>query len=334
MVEESYPWSGTVVGDAGPYSDDDWSDAWNTLFCVDRTLQGYVAGVLNELAVSGVASPVTVGSGSALVDGKFYYNSADTTVAIPTPAVSTRIDRIVLRKSWVAQTVRITRIEGIEGGGAPAITQNDGTTWDIKLAQTSTTVGGVITVTDERSICADPRAKLVNDLDPALGATLDCDANKIDNIGDMEFDAGGAVVDIIRDEDDMVSDDANAVSTQQSIKKYVDDSVLRIETGEYTGDGAVSQQINLSDGALIPTYVRIWEKITSDGAVNIAETTDTIIDDQATGNAIIIQSATIVVRSDRIIALAAGSFTVDDGAGNLFPNENTQVYNYMVLGTH
>ena len=36
--------------------------------------------------------------------------------------------------------------------------------------------------------------------------------------------ADGGSVDIIRDEDDMATDDANALATQQSIKKYVDDN--------------------------------------------------------------------------------------------------------------
>ena len=40
----------------------------------------------------------------------------------------------------------------------------------------------------------------------------------------LAFDDGGSV-DIIRDEDNMVSDDASAIATQQSIKKYVDDEV-------------------------------------------------------------------------------------------------------------
>jgi len=47
-----------------------------------------------------------------------------------------------------------------------------------------------------------------------------------ENSGDsLKLDAAGAAVDIIRDEDDMISDDPAALATQQSIKKYVDDSI-------------------------------------------------------------------------------------------------------------
>jgi hypothetical protein len=160
MAELSLPWGGIVLGDAGPYSDDDWSDIWRNLLCFDRAAQGPIAGVLNELVVSGANSPIQVASGMALVDGKFYSSDSSVTVVVPTPTVSVRIDRIVLRKSWAAQTVRITRIAGVEGGGAPAITQVDGTTWDCPLAQISVTTGGVITITDEREFCWTPLSLL------------------------------------------------------------------------------------------------------------------------------------------------------------------------------
>lgn len=153
MAETSLPWSGTTTGDAGPYSDDTWSDMYRKLFMPDRTLQGVIDNYANELEVTGATSPLSINTGAALVDGKFYENDSSGSVVVPSPAVSTRIDRIVLRKSWSAQTVRITRIEGVEGGGVPALTQNDGTTWDIPLYQASITTGGVITLTDERYFC-------------------------------------------------------------------------------------------------------------------------------------------------------------------------------------
>lgn len=156
MAEISLPWGGTVTGDAGPYSDDNWSDTWRELFTNDPTTQGYIAGYLNELEVTGVATPIEVDTGAGIVDGKFYRNSVVVQISIPTPSVSTRIDLIVLRKSWSAQITRITRIAGAEGGVAPTPVQVDGTTWDIPLAEASVTTGGVITVTDRRVACETP----------------------------------------------------------------------------------------------------------------------------------------------------------------------------------
>lgn len=129
----------------------------------DRTTQGYIEGYLNELAVSNPAgNTIRVASGAALVDGKFYDNDNNVDNAIATPAALTRIDRVVLRKSWAAQTVRVVILTGVEGGGVPALTQVDGTTWEIPLAQVSITTVPVITITDERVVCRTPLATEVS----------------------------------------------------------------------------------------------------------------------------------------------------------------------------
>lgn len=167
MAEFSMFWTTGTTGDgANPYTMAQVT-AW-----LRRTLTpgqaggGVLKGHGNELAVTGSSSPVTVGTGGAVVYGYPYENDAAASVAIPTPSGVTRIDRIVLRASWAAQTVRITRVAGTEGGGAPALTQNPGTTYDIPLAQVSITPGGAITITDERVFCvfgtAVPSANIVD----------------------------------------------------------------------------------------------------------------------------------------------------------------------------
>jgi len=172
MAEISLPWSGTVTGDAGPYSDDNWSDMYRKLFTNDRTDEGVLKNYANQLEITGATSPISVNTGAAFVDGKFYENDAAASVVVPSPTVSTRIDRIVLRKGWVAQTVRITRIEGIEGGGAPALTQNDGTTWDIPLYLVTITTGGAITLTDQREYIHPNISVEVGMLDASLVAPI------------------------------------------------------------------------------------------------------------------------------------------------------------------
>jgi hypothetical protein len=145
VAESSQPW------DASSYpasTDDDMNAAAFT--------DGVVEDKLNLLAVTGATSPVSVNTGWAWVNGKLYKNTAAVTVAVPTPAVSTRIDRIVLRANYTAKTVTIQRLAGVEGGAAPALTQTDGTTWEYSLAQASITTGGVITLTAE-ALIAHPR---------------------------------------------------------------------------------------------------------------------------------------------------------------------------------
>jgi hypothetical protein len=155
MAESSIFWTTGATGDgASPYTMAQVT-AWLRRTLTPGQANGGVIKVYgNELAVSGTSSPVTVATGAAQVYGYPYENDSAATVAIPTPSGATRVDRIVLRASWSAQTVRITRIAGTEGGGAPSLTQTPGTTYDIPLAQVSITTGGVITVTDERVFCA------------------------------------------------------------------------------------------------------------------------------------------------------------------------------------
>ena len=152
MSESSMPWEGDTggappaAGDAGPYSANAWDDMY-----ADGFGDGVAPGIGSELAVSGTSSPVTVGTGRAWVNGKYYKNTAALTIAVATPVAATRIDRIVLRADYTAQTVRAVRLAGVEGGAAPALTQSDGVTWEISLATVTITTAGAITVTSERT---------------------------------------------------------------------------------------------------------------------------------------------------------------------------------------
>jgi hypothetical protein len=158
MAESSRFWttSGTGDGPGGGYSAANFNEFVRQTFMTNPATEGVLRGIGNDLVVSGTSSPVAVNTGAGLVYGFFYTSDSSVNVAIPTPTTATRIDRIVLRVSWAAQTVRITRIAGTEGGGAPALTQTANTTWDIPLAQVSITTGGVITVTDQRTYIKSP----------------------------------------------------------------------------------------------------------------------------------------------------------------------------------
>jgi hypothetical protein len=143
MTEYSMLWNGTSTGDAGagswgaPY---DFDTELASIFSALTGAEG-VAGhggvfrdALNKYNPSFSANQVTIDTGLGLAYGNWHYNTAPLNIAIPT-AVGTRIDRIVLRKDWSAQTVRLTRIAGTVGAGAPALTQSLGGTWDVPLFQ-------------------------------------------------------------------------------------------------------------------------------------------------------------------------------------------------------
>jgi hypothetical protein len=163
MTERSRPWDGTTTGDAtdAPYdAATEWARimrATNPAMEATANKGGVVVGAtgFNDLTTSSPgANTQRVQTGIAWVQGTWYENDANVDVTIPTPATATRIDRIVLRKSWAGQTIRITRIAGTEGGGAPALVQTFGTTWDVPLYQVSITTGGVMTLTDQRESMA------------------------------------------------------------------------------------------------------------------------------------------------------------------------------------
>lgn len=153
MAEISFYWDGTATGDAtlAPYSPARYTTNWKNILTVEDN-HGIINDHLDELLVSGIAGGVIVDTGAALVEGYFYENDAEVTVAIPTPVTDPRIDRIVIRKDIALQTARITRLAGTENPAptAPAITQDAGGQWEIPIAQVLITVAGAITVTDER----------------------------------------------------------------------------------------------------------------------------------------------------------------------------------------
>lgn len=156
MAETSGPWDGTTTGDASAAPYDAATEFAEYLKLISGSGAsanegGVFLGFLNDLAPTSVGvSPVAINSGGGIVYGTVYKNTSSVNVAIPTPAGSTRIDRIVLRKSWAAQTIRLTRIAGAEGGAAPTMVQIPAVTWDVPIARASITTGGVITITDDR----------------------------------------------------------------------------------------------------------------------------------------------------------------------------------------
>lgn len=156
MAQKSFFWTTGGAGDgASTYTRADLSVAYAVLAAVPA-FEGLAPSYLNALVASvPAANTARIGTGGAVVDGKIYNNDAAVDVNIPNAigAGNTRIDRIVLRADWTAQTVRITRIAGVDAASptAPAITQSSQATYDIKLYQVSVNTSGVVTILlDER----------------------------------------------------------------------------------------------------------------------------------------------------------------------------------------
>lgn len=154
MTEISRPWSGTSTGDAGPYSDNQWANTWmrSMGFGASSANRGVVRNVDDELRVtaqSPASNAVDVNTGAALVQGKWYQSDAVESFTISANGSGNpRIDTIVLRADYTAQTVRLALKTGTPAAtpAAPTLTQTIGVTWEIPLADINV-ANGFTTIT-------------------------------------------------------------------------------------------------------------------------------------------------------------------------------------------
>ena len=180
MTQISYPWPGTTLTDAGPYSSEQWNSLWGA-GCRSGVKFGrsadYSIGVFyalgNHLDPTINSTDLDVDTGGALVDGLYF--ESDATVSIDVggvgtrPAANPRIDYIVVRKNYsttttysptagpavAPQTARLTVIRGTEAGSpvAPSLTQDTTRTtyWDVPIATVQVSTGGVLSnLVDQR----------------------------------------------------------------------------------------------------------------------------------------------------------------------------------------
>lgn len=146
MTQTSRPWSGTITGDAGPYTDAQWQKLYQAII-------GYGAGRANSgvflmsgtapndgLKVQAQAGPTTsidVLLGAALVQGIAYLS--DATVAFVIAANSSgnpRIDTVILQADYALQTIRLAVLQGTPAAtpASPSLTQTANTLWEIPIA--------------------------------------------------------------------------------------------------------------------------------------------------------------------------------------------------------
>lgn len=150
MTERSRFWTTSGGGDSDTIVRDVWWDIWLSLLGSLRNTT-YQGGLLNgsgdgsnpPLFVEETATPsaaVKVNIGRAILRGAWYEADAAETVAIAANTDGSgfaRIDYIILRKDVAAQTVRLINLLGTPAASpvAPTLTQTEGVTWEIPIAQ-------------------------------------------------------------------------------------------------------------------------------------------------------------------------------------------------------
>lgn len=103
-------------------------------------------------------------------------------------------------------------------------------------------------------------------------------------------------------------------------------SLCRIKTGQYTGDGTISQAI--TGVGFQPKWVWISKDVTAQGTDTNEPTF--FKSDQMSGE--MAWSSVTAFYDNRLISLDADGFTVDDDGADEHPNKNGQGYVYMALG--
>jgi len=191
MTQFSMPWGTRAgIGDGITSYNQDQAQYFFGLFLgVAPASMGVGAGVLNELAVSGTASPLTVDTGIAQVNYLRYINhTSSINVSVTTPSIGDTGGYVVLEANWTARTVRAQVITNTDGTSIlPSLTQTQGTTWQIPLASfvidtsgniwtnTSKTTAGTL---DARSFAVSPfssSVRLRNEVLSSASATVTLD---------------------------------------------------------------------------------------------------------------------------------------------------------------
>lgn len=162
MAQSSRVWDGVLIGDAtdAPYSALEWARIWKLMFGNGTPFPNYGVfsgsgdGTYNPLQVNATAvisANVQVQIGAALVNGRFYENTAVETLAVgANSSGNPRIDTVILRADYVGQTVRLAIKQGTPAGSPARPTlQQDTIYWEMPLADIAVANGfSVINQTD------------------------------------------------------------------------------------------------------------------------------------------------------------------------------------------
>lgn len=147
MTEYGLPFDGLILGDASkaPYSAAEWARNYQLRHSVGDSFPNYgvFSGTgggtyipLEVRATSPASANVEVQVGAALVNGRFYENTAAKTLTVNSNSSGNpRIDTVILRLDFAAQTIRLAIKQGTPAASPsrPSM-QQDTVYWEIPLA--------------------------------------------------------------------------------------------------------------------------------------------------------------------------------------------------------
>jgi hypothetical protein len=257
MTQDSFLWTTGSAGDgSATFTRADWS-AIAKIFAACLDDEGIAPNYLSQFAGSvPAANTFRNAAGAALVDGKPYYSDANVDTNIPSAVGggNQRVDRVVLRADWTAQTVRVFRIAGTDAASPtpPAITQNSGTTYDIMLYQVRVNTSGTVTIELDERVFANLATATLKD--GAVTAAKIADGAALAEI--LDDDGAGSLLDA--DKLDGVEGSGYALAAAGVTNGNAHDHV--------GGDGAAIPAGGLADGA-VNTTAKLANDIVDDTKV-------------------------------------------------------------------
>ncbi len=125
-------------GSGASFDETKWRELWGNAFTAGILKGAKInnsPGADLAAGASGGSMQVYVGTGCGFVYGFAYENDATIYKTIETADPSNiRYDRLVLRMSLTARTVKVEVVKGTAGSGEPALTQTS-TVWEVPIAR-------------------------------------------------------------------------------------------------------------------------------------------------------------------------------------------------------
>ena len=159
MAQWSFPHSGVVTGDCGPYAADQFAQMMEyTLIAGRASSEGVIPHCLNGLRPAGLTNPMHINTGVAIVKGRVFIS--DVIEDLPIDGFvgpgTDRIDLLVVRHTWATQLVRLAVHKNPANDVvAPLPTQIYLTTWEIPVCEVVIDAGGLVSYEDVREIIRD-----------------------------------------------------------------------------------------------------------------------------------------------------------------------------------
>jgi len=159
-------------------------------------------GPLDQFVGAGATSPVSIGTGWAMVANRIIHNDAAVNVTVDTPAAAARKDRIILRYTWSTETADILLVKSAEGAADYASyaayqdVDPSATVWCIPLYKVDIVpTTGAITLTDERDpIGGSLVIQNASIRDAAARSVIGRSAASIGDVADIAATADGQVL--------------------------------------------------------------------------------------------------------------------------------------------